>query len=134
MRSPKRNETHLTKILAAWSALRPTASFGGLTLEQFKAAIQPSLDARSAMVEAMSQFTAAMVQRDNADAAALRIAEQVAAGVVANPQESNDGELYRAMGYVRKSERASGLTRKGVSANAAQPSAVSASVPVTKTA
>jgi hypothetical protein len=34
-------------------------------------------------------------------------------GVVGDPTFGPDSALYEAMGYVRKSERKSGLTRKG---------------------
>jgi len=37
---------------------------------------------------------------------------KVGQGVAGNPDYGNDSPLYGAMGFVRKSERASGLTRK----------------------
>ncbi len=37
---------------------------------------------------------------------------KVGFGVAGNPDYGNDSPLYKAMGFVRKSERASGLTRK----------------------
>ena len=53
------------------------------------------------------------VQRDNADAVSLPTVQRVVAAVIADEVEGNDGELYKAMGYVRRTERASGLTRGG---------------------
>ena len=50
--------------------------------------------------------------RDRADADFLVKAQQVVAGVLADPTEGPDSALYKAMGYRRKSERKSGLTRK----------------------
>ena len=38
----------------------------------------------------------------------------VVAGVIADPTEGANSALYEAMGYVRKSERKSGLTRKKI--------------------
>ncbi len=37
---------------------------------------------------------------------------KVGQGVAGDPAYGNDSPLYGAMGFVRKSERASGLTRK----------------------
>ena len=37
---------------------------------------------------------------------------KVGMGVAGDPAYGNDSPLYGAMGFVRKSERASGLTRK----------------------
>ena len=41
-------------------------------------------------------------------------------GVRADPDEGEDGELYAAMGYVRTSERSTGLARRRTSNGAAE--------------
>lgn len=101
----------IANVVDAWSNLRPTRAFAGMTLDEFKAVVQPSLDARDDMTVAKNSFTAAMVRRDNADAAARRVILRVIAAIVADEQEGDNGELYAAMGYVRRDERASGLHR-----------------------
>ena len=50
--------------------------------------------------------------REEADEAFLDKAQLVVNGVLADPTEGDDSALYEAMGYTRKSERRSGLTRK----------------------
>jgi transcriptional regulator with XRE-family HTH domain len=45
--------------------------------------------------------------------------QKVIKGVVGDPNYGDDSNLYEAMGYVRKSERASGLTKKSNVAPAA---------------
>lgn len=104
-------DDRLAMVLESWTNLRATKSFAGLNLEEFKAAIKPSLDAREAVTVADNNYTAAIVLRDNADVAARRIVNRVVAAVVADKDEGDNGELYKAMGYVRRSERNSGLTR-----------------------
>jgi len=42
-------------------------------------------------------------------------------GVLADPTEGPDSSLYEAMGYTRKSERKSGLTRGKKSAGSTPP-------------
>lgn len=120
--SPQRAGDRIAKVVKAWSNLRPTKSFGGMTLEEFKAAVTPSLDARAALVELDDKSATALVQRDNADRQSLPLVLCVVDSVIGDLQEGRDGELYKAMGFVRKSERASGLTRAN-RANATTPKA-----------
>jgi len=90
---------------------RPGKSFAGLTLDQYKARVQPSFDLRSQIVAAQDQLMSLQTLRDEADKASLALSRQVVNAVIGDPAESDDGELYEAMGYVRRSQRASGLHR-----------------------
>jgi hypothetical protein len=103
----------LQKVIDAWTTLRPTKSFSGLTLAQFQAQVQPSLTARDQLVTLSSQTTDSRIQRRLSDASSLTLALQVVNSVKGDPAEWEDGPLYAAMGYVPKSSRRSGLTRKG---------------------
>jgi hypothetical protein len=106
-------------IINAWTTLAPAASFGGMTLAQYKAKVQPSFDARTAIDGLNAQLTAAMDTRDDADGVTSDTNQKVIKGVVGDPNYGDDSNLYEAMGYVRKSERASGLTKKSNAAQAA---------------
>ena len=66
-RSPKRNEDRITTMVEVWSQLRPTKSFFGMTLAEFKAAMTSSLDARTAIDQAETSLSVAITQRANAD-------------------------------------------------------------------
>ena len=101
----------LDRFVSAWQTLRPSKSFGGMTLEQFKAAIQPSLDARQHIESLEAELIAAQDERDDADKVSQGKLQLVVNGVIGDPTEGPDGDLYEALGYVRKSERKSGLTR-----------------------
>lgn len=105
-------DVRFAKVLDAWSNLRPSKSFAGMTLDEFKAALKASLDARDAVTAAETSHTAAIVKRDNADMAVRQVLTRVVAAVVADETEGDNGELYKAMGYTRRTERASGLTRR----------------------
>ena len=111
MTNPQRTHDKFTAVVEAWTKLRPTKSFAGMTLDEFKMAIRPSLEARATIDEAEKTSAAAMVLRDNADAELLPIVQRVVFAVAADKDEGDNGELYKAFGYVRRSERASGLTR-----------------------
>lgn len=96
----------------AWATLRSTKSFANMTLTQFRAPILPSKTARGKIKDLEDQMTAALDQRDIADVASLKAVALVVNAVKGDPAEGEDGELYEAMGYVRKSERKSGKTNK----------------------
>lgn len=105
----------------AWETLRPAKSFAGLTLAQFQAKVEPSLAAREEIAELDAKLKAAQNRRDDADEESLKVIDRVVKSVVADEAEGDDGELYEAMGYVRKREARSGLTRrKAASATSAK--------------
>ena len=109
--SPKDNLDRLTRILSAWKNLAGTAAFAGMTAEQFETAIAPSFLTRKQLDDLDDQRTHLLNTRGDADEASLAKAAAVVAGVQADPNFGPNSSLYEAMGYVRKSERASGLTR-----------------------
>jgi hypothetical protein len=101
-----------TKIINAWTTLAPAATFAGMTLAQYKAKVQPTFDTRTAIDKLAAQTTSALDARDNADGLTTQTNQLVVNAVKGDPTQGEDSDLYEAMGYVRKSERKSGLTRK----------------------
>jgi hypothetical protein len=112
MSSPKRNLEKLNRIINAWQTLAPDKAFGGMTVAHFKTQVQSSLDTRAQVERLEAELDAAQAARDNADKENLRLAELVVNGVVGDPTVGPNSDLYEGMGYVRDSERRSGLTRK----------------------
>jgi hypothetical protein len=55
---------------------------------------------------------AAIVARDNADRESAVMADRLVAAFVAEEEEGYNGVLYAKLGYVRKANRKSGLTRR----------------------
>ena len=106
------NEERLPLVAKAWETLRPTKSLAGMTITQFKTAIQPSFDTRNDIDALNAQLIAKEDQRDKADDESFRLMQLIVNAVKGDTDEGEDGELYEAMGYVRKSERKSGLSRK----------------------
>lgn len=112
MPGPKEFEERLQRILEAWRRLAPDKSFGGMTLAQFEALAAPSLNARRRISELEDELTREQTNRDHADDTLAPKLQQVIDGVRADPTEGPDSALIEAMGYTRKSERKTGLTRK----------------------
>ena len=110
---PKETEQRIQRMINAWEELAPTKSFGGMTLDQFKAEWGPALAARQRISDLDDQRTQAVADRESGDDRINGKAQQVVNGVLADPTEGPNSALYEAFGYTRQSERKSGLTRKG---------------------
>ena len=110
--APKVIEAKLTRIAEQWELHAKDHSFGEMTLTEFKEAIKPSMDSRAKLIELGSKTEAEATARDTADVESLKAADAVVRGLVGDKAFGPDSALYEALGYVRKSERKSGLTRK----------------------
>ena len=109
--SPNRMEDKIESILRAWETLRLDKTFGGMTLAQFKTSLEPSFATRALLDRLADQTRAALGGRDAADRASNDMISLIVNAVKGDPAEGDDGELCKAMGYVCKSERKSGLHR-----------------------
>ncbi|WP_193212244.1 hypothetical protein [Luteolibacter marinus] len=105
---------------AAWRELAPDQAFAGMTLAEFEAATAPPIALREEIVALEKQLEGKKTARSMADQEAANVLELVVNSVRGTPGHGPDGELYRAFGYVRKSERRTGLTRKRASPDAAE--------------
>ncbi|MCA1621343.1 MAG: hypothetical protein LC795_18975 [Acidobacteria bacterium] len=112
MPSPKETEEKIERMLNAWRTLAPGKSFGGMTLAQFEAVATPALEARRSIEALESQLAQKIAEREAADRAFGDRAQLAVAGVLADPSEGADSALYAALGYTRRSERKTGLTRR----------------------
>lgn len=111
-RSPKDTLAYIHRITDGWMRLRPEKAFGGFTLEQFKATVQPSLDTRANIADLLKQLDIEIARRNAADDVSFAAIQRVVNGVKGDRHEGEDSILYGAMGYVRKSQRRSGLTQR----------------------
>src|SRR5207237_10542605 len=91
MAGPKEIETRIRTTISGWESLTPTKSFAGMTLDQFKTAVAPSLVARETIANLENQMTLAKNQRDTADEASLTKVQAVVLSVLADPAEGPDG-------------------------------------------
>ena len=119
--NPGKVEADTNAILKAWDALAPTATFGGMTLAQYTAKVQPSLDARGQISTHETAIKSWADKRDDADVITVETNAAVIKGIVGDVNYGDNSDLYEACGYIRKSEKKSGLTRKDK--NAAKASA-----------
>ncbi|MDP3850920.1 MAG: hypothetical protein Q8Q59_10480 [Luteolibacter sp.] len=98
---------------AAWREIAPEASFAGMTLAEFETTTAPLMQSAQRLQALDAKYAAELKARAEAEVAARESMRLVANAVRGNPAYGEDGQLYRAMGYVPLSQRQSGLTRKG---------------------
>ena len=112
--NPKDNEIKYYRFLNALKTLAPTKTFGGITLAAFEDQIKESETPRQMIVQIDDQRKQEEASRGSADSVTMQMCEMIKNGVLADPAYGEDSALYEALGFVRKSMRKSGLTRKRV--------------------
>lgn len=112
MQTPESNLIRITTVMKAWENLRPAKRFAGLTLDEYKRIVQPSLESRARIAELEAMLIAERARRDAADRVSMPETRRVVDGVMGDPEETGDGAVYEAMGFVRTSEIRRGLVRR----------------------
>lgn len=102
----------ISRTLTAWGEFAPGITYCNHTLAQAASAFQPVFDVREELAETEVRYTALIARRETNDAQANDLLLRIVSDVKAEPNGENS-EVYRGMGYKTKSERSSGLTRKG---------------------
>ena len=110
--NPKKNMELLKTALAAWREYAPEATFGGVKLGDLQAAVDLSDENRSKITNKENELKGLFVKRDNDDLDGLKVRELLVNGVVGDPNFGPDSAFYESLGYIRKSDRKSGLTRR----------------------
>ena len=93
----------------AWFEGAPPPAFNGITQAAFLAEITAAAADDATIGDLEAELKMKREVRDD-----KYIALKVGMGVAGDPAYGNDSPLYGAMGFVRKSEKKSGLTRKKV--------------------
>jgi hypothetical protein len=115
MNGPKQTADNLGTLTDAWTRLAPNDQFAGLTIAQFKTAIQPALTARDQLAQIELDYNHQLTTRMTADDAANTVYKRVVYGIRSHPSYGDNSGLIRALGYITDMERASGLTRSAAS-------------------
>lgn len=90
----------------------PTKEFGGIKRADLRAKIVQADAIEQEIADLLAQVELKKAERDDTYAALNADLQLVVNGVRGDKDFGEDSALYGTMGYVRKSERASGLTRK----------------------
>jgi hypothetical protein len=109
----------VTAVTESWSSLCPGKPFFGMTLDQYKESVKVCYDVRVEIAETQKRLKSLHAKCKDADAAAIKLTKNIVHAVKADPTEGENSPLYAAMGYVRASDRSSGLKRVRVPAASA---------------
>lgn len=102
----------VVKMLSAWLEGAPTVKFMGIGREDLFAkskqadTLENEIEDLRAQMKLKEELLGVVYYELN------QMTVNVRNGVTGDPEFGDDSALYGAMGYVRKSERKSGLTRK----------------------
>lgn len=119
---PKEAERRIEQAVEAWERQCPSQAFNEVTLEQHKQLLEPYFTAKAKFQTIDAQWSAARLERNAAYEKALEVTKPLVDSVKGHPKFGENSSLYSAMGYVPKSERSSGLTRRREAAAAKEPS------------
>lgn len=96
----------------AWFEGAPAVNFSGIRQSDFQTSIETAAAKDSAIADLEAQLKIMRDARDDEYGELDQQRSRIGMAVAGDPAYGNDSPLYGAMGFVRKSERASGLTRK----------------------
>ena len=100
-------------VVTAWTNLAKDDSFAGLTLQQYTQMVSAVDTQQGGINDLKAQYIGAAKQRNDMHQKLNDTTLAVVSAVKADlAKYGPDSPLYKTMGYVPKSERASGLTRK----------------------
>jgi hypothetical protein len=103
--------TRIASLADAWGDLAAEANFGEMTHAEFKTATAASLETRAQATSLKLQLRAVIGAQRAADQFSQDVCTRVVYAVKGSSSHGSDSTLYRAMGFIPKSERKS-PTRK----------------------
>jgi hypothetical protein len=110
--SPKESIEKMERTLNSWKTIAPEKKFGGMSVSDYEVFVNNSRTPRRTLITLDDQTTETTALRDSSDIIGMAKTQLVKNGVLADEEFGEDSALYEAMGYVKKSDKKSGLTRK----------------------
>ena len=108
----KRIVSRSSHSIKALQDLAPEITFGRTNLAKI-VPLREDLDTKmEAILRLENQLEGARIERDEALSELNLDLRHLREGIAAHPEFGDDSELYGRCGFVRRSERATGLTRK----------------------
>ena len=109
---PKGNEEAIERAINALHDYAPDVKFKGKGLAELAPQAELSFASRRRLSELYHLTMQEVVNRETQDELALAIIAEIVDGVIGHEDFGDDSPLYEALGFVRRSQRKSGLTRK----------------------
>ncbi len=106
------NVKKLIAIKLAWELYAKDTSFYNISFEEFSSQTEPSIKCRSEIGKHRQQIETHILERIIADEKSNELIQNVVSGVKGDVNFGVNSPLYKAMGYIPKAEKSSGLTTK----------------------
>jgi hypothetical protein len=109
--SPEQQIQRILKTIRAWEAHARRSTFSRHSLAEFKAAMQPALDAHARVVDQRHQLRFTILERNGAVRKALQLVYLIGFATQADPAHGPNSNLYEALGYTREAVRRTKIRR-----------------------
>lgn len=109
---PKGNEEVIVRTINALRDYAPDVKFKGKGLAELAPQAERCFAVRRRLLELDHLTTQEVVNRETQDELAIAIIDEIVDGVIGHEDFGDDSALYEALGFIRRSQRKSGLTRK----------------------
>lgn len=100
-------------IHLGWSGCCPDTVFGGVTFQYHQSGRMAYYDAEMEVAWLENQLDGARARRELRREDLNSINQRCVHGVLCHPEHGDDSPLYGQWGYIRRSDRSSGLIRPG---------------------
>ncbi|MBS1795261.1 MAG: hypothetical protein JSS81_15495 [Acidobacteria bacterium] len=100
------------RAIVALRSLPPETRFKKLTAAEILEQLERSMASRRRLEDLDNELALESVVRENEDERSLDVLEEFVDGVIGHADYGRDSALYESLGFVRKSKRKSGLTRR----------------------
>jgi hypothetical protein len=105
--SPAQRLRRILNTIRAWERHARRSTFFGHSLVEFKAAVQPSLDAHAKVADLRKQLRIALIERNAADRRSLELTYGMGFAVNGDRAHGRDSDLREELGYMREAVRRS---------------------------
>ena len=105
--SPAQKLQRILDAIQAWERGAESSIFSGHSLSQFKAAVQPSIDAHDRVVDLRNQLRSALIERNLSYTRSMKLIYRVGCAVAADSAHGVDSALYEELGRTREAVRRS---------------------------
>ena len=99
------------KFVSSWRQHAPEATFANRSLAEFEAETAKAMEVRDRIMMVQNELVGLIGERKNLDLPMSDLMLLIAHAVRGNPEYGENSPLYRALGFVPKNERRSGLKR-----------------------
>ncbi len=126
MAHPKYYNDKVVKLVSCWNQFAKEDVFNGVSLVDFEAAAKGCEEVRLEILSTQQKLDGLLAERLRADLVSNALCGKVVQGIVGHPKHGDNSPFYRALGYVTRDERASGLVRLGAEEPRLEPPAQAA--------